>query len=108
MKGTLWYVLAAAVVAGAAGCDDEGGTTGPQAKALDFTLSAPTEIATKGFVDIEVRVTDAVLVNYPLTVTFEEANQDQSFAVINTVLLQKPEDTIARSHEDAARTRSIG
>lgn len=102
MNRTPWIALAATLVASGA-CNDEGGTTGPAEKTLAFTLSAPSEIPTKGFVDIEARVTQAVLVNYPLTVTFEEANADQSYAVINTVLLQKPEDTIARSHEDAAR-----
>lgn len=104
MKRSLWCLLTAVAVSGpVVACDDDGGATGPAEKALDFTLSAPAQIPTKGFVDIEARVTEAVLVNYPLTVTFEEANQDQSYAVINTVLLQKPEDTIARSYEDAAR-----
>lgn len=102
MKRPLWFVLGIALVATGA-CDDTGGSTGPAEKALDFSLSAPSEIPTKGLVDLEARVTAAVLVNYPLTVTFEEANEDQGYAVIGTVLLQKPEDTVARSHEDAAR-----
>jgi hypothetical protein len=42
-------------------------------------------------------------VNYPLTVTFEEANQNQSFDLVATVLLQKPEDTMATISEEAAR-----
>lgn len=40
---------------------------------------------------------------YPMTVTFEEANENQSFALVATVLLQRPEDTIAPIFEEAAR-----
>lgn len=103
MRRALWLGLAVAVLVGAAGCDDEGGTTGPAEKSLEFTLAVPGSIPTKQVIEIEVRVTQATLVNYPLTVTFEEANTDQPYAVIGTVLLQKPEDTIVRISEDAAR-----
>jgi len=102
MKHT-WFALAIAVVVAAVGCDDEGGTTGPAEKALEFTLAAPSSVPTKQSVEIEARITQAALVNYPLTVTFEEANLDQPYAVVATVLLQKPEDTIARISEEAAR-----
>jgi len=103
MRCALWMGLAAAVFVGGAGCDDEAGTTGPAEKSLEFTLLVPGSIPTKQVIEIEVRVTQAALVNYPLTVTFEEANTDQPYAVIGTVLLQKPEDTIVRISEDAAR-----
>lgn len=103
MRRALWLGLAVAVFVGAAGCDGEAGTTGPAEKSLEFTLAVPGSIPTKEVIEIEVRVTQAALVNYPLTVTFEEANTDQPYAVIGTVLLQKPEDTIVRISEDAAR-----
>lgn len=93
----------AAVLAGIAACADEDGTTGPAEKALEFSLSVPSSVETKQIIEIEIRITQAALVNYPLTVTIEEANADQSFAVVATVLLQKPEDTIARITEEAAR-----
>lgn len=94
----IWMAMA---LVGAA-CEEEG-TTGPAEKTLDFTLSAPSSVPTKQVVQLEARVTQAVLVNYPLTVTFEEANADDTFALVTTVLLSKPEDTIARINEEAAR-----
>ena len=102
MKHTtlVWIV---ALLAGIAGCSDDDGPAGPAGKELIFVLSAPSSVPTKQLVQIEARVTEAALVNYPLSVTFEEANEDQTFAVVATVLLQKPEDTIARISEEAAR-----
>lgn len=102
MKQTA-FVWIAALVTGLAGCSDDGDPAGPANKALDFSFSAPQSVPTKQQVDLEVRVTEARLVNYPLTVTFEEANEDQTFALVTTVLLQKPEDTIATISEEAAR-----
>ena len=102
MKHTT-LVWIAALLAGIAGCSDDDGPAGPAGKELIFVLSAPSSVPTKQLVQIEARVTEAALVNYPLTVTFEEANEDQTFAVVATVLLQKPEDTIARISEEAAR-----
>lgn len=96
-------VWIAALVAGLAGCSDDDGPTGNGTKALVFSFTAPQSVPTKQLVDLEVRVTEARLVNYPLTVTFEEANEDQTFEVVATVLLQKPEDTIATISEEAAR-----
>jgi len=96
----VWIV---ALLAGIAGCSDDDGPAGPAGKELIFVLSAPSSVPTKQLVQIEARVTEAALVNYPLSVTFEEANEDQTFAVVATVLLQKPEDTIARISEEAAR-----
>jgi hypothetical protein len=92
----------AIALVGAAACDEDG-TTAPAEKALDFTIAAPSAVPAKQIIELEARVTQAVLVNYPLTVTFEEANLDESFAVVATLLLQKPEDTIARINEEAAR-----
>ena len=102
MKHTT-LVWIAALLAGIAGCSDDDGPAGPAGKELIFVLFAPSSVPTKQLVQIEARVTEAALVNYPLTVTFEEANEDQTFAVVATVLLQKPEDTIARISEEAAR-----
>lgn len=102
MKHRTWIWMAI-VMAVAAGCADDGGTTGPAEKALAFTLAAPSSVPTKQQVEIEIRITAAALVNYPLTVTFEEANADQPYALVATVLLQKPEDTIASVSEEAAR-----
>lgn len=96
-------VWMASLLAGLAGCADDGGPAGPASKALNFSFSAPPSVPTKQQVDLEIRVTQARLVNYPLTVTFEEANEDQPFALVATVLLQKPEDTIATITEEAAR-----
>jgi hypothetical protein len=93
----------AALLASIAGCSDDDGPAGPAEKALVFSFTAPQSVPTKQLVQLEIRVTEAALVNYPLTVTFEEANEDQTFAVVATVLLQKPEDTIARISEEAAR-----
>ena len=102
MKRTACVWLAA-LLAGLAGCGDDDGPAGIDSKALAFSFSAPQSVPTKQLVDLEVRVTEARLVNYPLTVTFEEANDEQSFEVVATVLLQKPEDTIATISEEAAR-----
>jgi hypothetical protein len=96
----LWML---ALLAGGAGCSDDGGPASVEEKQLVFTISAPSTIPTKQVVDLEARVTRATLVDYPLTVTFEEANQDQAFALVATVLLRNPEDTIASIPEDAAR-----
>lgn len=104
MKRSLWCLLTAVAVSGTAvACNDDGVTTGPAGKTLDFTLATPASVPTKQQVEIEARVTQAALVDYPLTVTFEEANTDQPFAVVATVQLNKPEDTIARISEEAAR-----
>lgn len=92
-----------ALIAGAAACADAGGPEGPAEKALAFALSAPGSVPTKQAVELEIRVTRASLVHYPLTVTFEEANRSQPYTLVATVLLQKPEDEIARIFEDAAR-----
>ena len=95
--------LAAIALASAFACSGGGGPTGPAQKALAFTLTAPISVPTKQVVEIEVHVTEARLVNYPLTVTFEEANLNQPYAVVASVLLRKPEDTFARINEEAAR-----
>lgn len=102
MKHITWIWMAALLTAIVACADDEG-TTGPAEKALAFTLSAPSSVPTKQSVEVEIRITQAALVNYPLSVTFEEANADQPYALVATVVLQKPEDTIARVSEEAAR-----
>ena len=102
MKHALWLGLAVLLVGGATGCDD-GGTTGPAEKTLEFTLLVPGSIPTKQVIAIEARVTQARLVDYPLTVTFEEANVDQEFAFLSAHHLSKPEETTARITEDAAR-----
>ena len=92
-----------AFLAGAAACADAGGPEGPAEKALAFALSAPGSVPTKQGVELEIRVTRASLVHYPLIVTFEEANRSQPYTLVATVVLQKPEDRIARVFEDAAR-----
>lgn len=95
-------VWIAVLLAGLAACSDDG-PAGTAGKELVFVFSAPSSVPTKQSVELEVRVTQASLVNYPLTVTFEEANLDQAFALVAEVLLQKPEDTIATISEEAAR-----
>lgn len=97
---SLWVL---ALLAGVAGCSDDGGLAGLQVKELSFTISAPSTVPTKQVVDLAARVTRATLVDYPLTVKFEEAIQGQTFAHLATVLLQEPEDAIASIREDAAR-----
>ena len=96
-------IWVAALLAGLAGCSDDDDPAGPANKEIAFSFTAPPSVPTKQLVQLEIRVTEAALVNYPLTVTFEEANEGQTFAVVATVLLQKPEDTIARISEEAAR-----
>ncbi|HJU85999.1 MAG TPA: hypothetical protein VJ788_01350 [Gemmatimonadota bacterium] len=96
----LWMLVLAV---GAAACSDDGGPAGLEEKELAFTVSAPSTIPTKQVVDLQAQVTRATRVDYPLTVTFEEANQNQTFAPVATLLLRKPEDTIAAISEDAAR-----
>ena len=96
----VWIV---APMAAFAGCAEDDGPAGPANKGLVFSLTAPQSVPTKQVVQLEVRVTEARLVNYPLTVRFEEANQNQSFDLVATVLLQKPEDTMAAISEEAAR-----
>ena len=99
MKRGPWIGL----IAGMAACADAGGPAGPGEKALAFSFSAPVTVPTKQAVDLEIRVTQASLVGYPLTVTFEEANRDQPYALVATVLLRNPEHMIASVSEDAAR-----
>ncbi|HET6361820.1 MAG TPA: hypothetical protein VFH11_07155 [Gemmatimonadota bacterium] len=88
-----------------AGCADDGpaGPAGPADKALEFSLSAPASIPRKQLVQLEVLVTRASSLTYPLTVRFEEANANQEFVLIATVLLQDPRETTAGIAEDAAR-----
>ena len=95
--------LAALALTVAAACSGESGPAGLPAKALAFTVAAPTSVPTKQVVEIEVRITRAALVNYPLTVTFEEANHNEPYALVTTVQLLKPEDTLVRISEEAAR-----
>jgi hypothetical protein len=97
------FVWTAALLAGLAGCGGDDGPAGIDGKALTFSFSAPPSVPTKQLVELEIRVIEARLVDYPLTVTFEEANQDQAFELVATVLLRKPEDTIATISEEAAR-----
>jgi hypothetical protein len=100
MKGVAWIL---GLTMGIVACADDGDPAGPAEKALEFSLSAPTSVPTKQGVELQIRITQAALVNYPLTVSFEEANQDQPYALVATVQLQKPEDTFARVAEEAAR-----
>ena len=100
LRSLVWIM---ALLAGIAACADDDGPAGPEEKALLFSFSAPPSIPTKQLVELQVQVTEAALVNYPLTVTFEEANEDQTFELVATVLLQKPEDTTATISEEAAR-----
>jgi hypothetical protein len=101
MKRTCVWI--AVLLAGLAGCSEDGGPAGSEGKTLVFSFSAPQSVPTKQLVELQVHVTEARLVNYPLTVTFEEANDEQTFEVVATVLLQKPEDTTATISEEAAR-----
>ncbi len=100
-KHGLRILTALVVLAGCA--DGTAGPAGPAEKALEFSLSAPASIPTKQIVQLEVRVTRAAHLAYPLTVTFEEANADQPFVLIATLLLQGPRETIVAVPEDAAR-----
>jgi hypothetical protein len=102
VKHTTW-IWVAALLGALAGCADDDGPVGPANKGLVFSLTAPQSVPTKQIVQLEVRIMEARLVNYPLTVTFEEANQNQSFDLVATVHLQKPEDTMATISEEAAR-----
>lgn len=86
-----------------AACEGAGSPAGVAEKAIAFTVQAPGSVPTKQVVDIEVRVTRASLLNYPLTVTFEEANRGEPFVLVASVLLRKPEDIVARIREEAAR-----
>jgi hypothetical protein len=97
----MWIAVAVLMAGGA--CSDDNGPTDAAEKALAFTLAAPSSVPTKQSVDIEIRVTQAVLVNYPLTVTFEEANADEPYALVATKMLLKPEDTTESISEEAAR-----
>lgn len=103
MRCATELAMAPPVILGPVACNDEDGSTGPAEKELDFTLAAPSDVPSKQVVSIEARVTRATLVDYPLTVTFEEANMNEPFAVVATLQLSKPEDTIARINEEAAR-----
>lgn len=80
--------LTAAVCAGAAlfGCDDEG-PTGPLTPRLDFTISVPEEIPTKQTTDIEVRILDTRLIEYPLSIVFEKQNLDEAFVGAGQLIL---------------------
>lgn len=95
-----------ALIAVVAACSNAAGPEGPAEKALAFALSAPGSVPTKQAVELEIRVTRASLVHYPLTVTFEEANRSQPYTLVATVVLRNPGDMIARVFEDAARDPS--
>lgn len=80
--------LTAAVCACAAlfGCDDEG-PTGLLTPRLDFTVLVPAEITTKDDLDIEVRILDTRLVEYPLAIAFEKQNLDEAFVGAGQLIL---------------------
>lgn len=66
------------------GCADDGpvGADGPPV--LDFAIQAPTEIETKSMIDIQVTITRAREVEFPLQVRLEKANRGESFFLEGT------------------------
>lgn len=62
------------------GCADGVGPAGIDGPPLlDFTIQAPTEIETKSAIDIQVTITRARGVEFPLEVRLEKANRGETF-----------------------------
>ncbi|MGH7587696.1 MAG: hypothetical protein ACRELU_03785 [Gemmatimonadota bacterium] len=68
------------MVGAAAGCAADGGPAGVDGPPLlDFTIQAPAEIETKSTIDIQVTITRARGVEFPLEVRLEKANLGETF-----------------------------
>lgn len=85
MKRTWWSVLIAALSVVACSGD---GPAGPASPGIDFAVTAPSEIASKTVVDINVQIVRATGVQYPLVVVFEKANVGEPFFEVASYLLQ--------------------
>lgn len=85
MKGTWLFVVLAALTAAA--CSDDG-PAGPSSPSISFAITAPTEIPTKGVVDVSVRILTASRVTYPLVVVFEKQNVGEEWFEAGRFILQ--------------------
>lgn len=88
MKGNWWSVLIAAW--GVAACSDDG-PAGLGDPGIDFAVTAPSEIASKAVVHIDVEILRASGVQYPLVVMFEKAYTGQPFLEVGSYFLQDDE-----------------
>ncbi|HET6341669.1 MAG TPA: hypothetical protein VFG78_05745 [Gemmatimonadota bacterium] len=79
MRG-LSVLLMVGATAAWIGCADDGGPAGIDGPPLlDFTIQAPAEIETKSAIDIQVTITRARGVEFPLEVQLEKANRGEAF-----------------------------
>lgn len=77
------------------GCSDDQGPTGLITPRLDFTVTVPAEIPTKDDLNIEVRILDTRLIEYPLTIDFEKQNLDEAFVGAGQLILFNEADRTA-------------
>lgn len=81
----LSHLLMVGVTAAWIGCAAEGGPAGVDGPPLlDFTIQAPTTIETKSTIDIQVTITRARGVEFPLEVRLEKANRGETFFLEGT------------------------
>ena len=67
-------------------CSDDG-PAGPAGPGIEFSISAPASIESKGRIEIVVQILSARGVEYPLFVRFDKANAGESFNQEQTVPL---------------------
>lgn len=78
------------------GCEDADGPTGASGPELDFDLTASSEVIdSKSRVEIVVRITRAVGVEFPLTVRFEKQNVGDAFIQEGLFVLRSDSETTA-------------
>ena len=81
----LSHLLMVGATAAWIGCAADGGPAGVDGPPLlDFTIQAPTTIETKSTIDIQVTITRARGVEFPLEVRLEKANRGEMFLLEGT------------------------
>lgn len=94
MKSALaWTVALAGLCALVVACgDDDGGPAGLQAPGIDFVIVAPTELPTKATVDVEIQITEARAVQFPLAVEVDKANVGEEFIRVGGFIMLDEDD----------------
>jgi hypothetical protein len=69
----------------ATACSDD--PTGVAQPNIRFSITAPTQVATKTVIDVEARITEVTRVQVPLVVIFEKANVNEPFFEVGRFIL---------------------